>query len=59
MTSPDVEDLLATVQSLLGRRGLVQAAAVRAELAKAMPAFAGLAEKELPATGVRFELPTV
>jgi NADH-quinone oxidoreductase subunit G len=44
---------------LLGRRGLVQAAAIRAELAKAIPFFAGLAEKELPATGVRFELPTV
>jgi NADH-quinone oxidoreductase subunit G len=44
---------------LLGRRGLVQAGAVRAELAKAMPEFAALAEKELPATGVRFELATV
>jgi NADH-quinone oxidoreductase subunit G len=44
---------------LLGRRGLVQAAAIRAELAKAIPLFAGLAEKELPATGVRFELPTL
>jgi NADH-quinone oxidoreductase subunit G len=44
---------------LLGRRGLVQAAAIRAELAKAIPLFAGLAEKELPANGVRFELPTV
>ena len=44
---------------LLGRRGLVQSAAIRAELAKAIPFFAGLAEKELPANGVRFELPTV
>jgi NADH-quinone oxidoreductase subunit G len=41
---------------LLGRRGLVQAAAVRSELAKAVPAFAGLAGTDLPATGVRFEL---
>jgi NADH-quinone oxidoreductase subunit G len=44
---------------LLGRRGLVQAAAIRAELAKAIPLFADLAAKELPDTGVRFELPTV
>jgi NADH-quinone oxidoreductase subunit G len=44
---------------LLGRRGLVQAATVRTELAKAMPEFKKLAEKELPANGVRFELPTV
>jgi NADH-quinone oxidoreductase subunit G len=44
---------------LLGRRGLVQAAAVRAELAKAMPLFADLAAQRLPDTGVRFELPTV
>jgi NADH-quinone oxidoreductase subunit G len=44
---------------LLGRRGLVQAAAVRAELAKAIPLFADLASRELPETGVRFELPTV
>ncbi|HVL14178.1 MAG TPA: molybdopterin-dependent oxidoreductase [Gemmata sp.] len=44
---------------LLGRRGLVQAAAIRAELAQAIPLFASLAKKELPATGVRFELPTV
>jgi NADH-quinone oxidoreductase subunit G len=44
---------------LLGRRGLVQAAAVRAELARAIPELAKLAEKELPANGVRFELPTV
>ncbi len=44
---------------LLGRKGLVQAAAIRAELAKAIPFFAGLAAKELPANGVRFELPTV
>jgi NADH-quinone oxidoreductase subunit G len=43
---------------LLGRRGLVQPAAVRAELAKAMPEFAALAEA-LPAGSVRFELETV
>lgn len=44
---------------LLGRRGLAQAAAVRAELAQAIPTLAGLAAAELPPTGVRFELPTV
>ena len=44
---------------LLGRRGLVQAAAVRAELAAAIPEFAKLADAKLPATGVRFELETV
>ncbi|MBA4188999.1 MAG: ferredoxin [Planctomycetaceae bacterium] len=44
---------------MLGRKGLVQAAAIRAELAKAVPFFAGLAAKELPTNGVRFELPTV
>ena len=38
---------------------LVQAATIRAELAKAVPFFAGLATKELPVNGVRFELPTV
>jgi NADH-quinone oxidoreductase subunit G len=41
---------------LLGRRGLVQPAAIRTELAQAIPVFAGLAEPNLPATGVRFEL---
>jgi predicted molibdopterin-dependent oxidoreductase YjgC len=41
---------------LLGRRGLVQPRAIRAELAKAIPAFASLAEHDLPATGMRFEL---
>jgi NADH-quinone oxidoreductase subunit G len=44
---------------LLGLKGLVQAAMVRAELAKAIPSFAGLAEKDLPANGVRFELAMV
>jgi NADH-quinone oxidoreductase subunit G len=44
---------------LLGRKGLVQAAAIRAELAKAIPFFASLAEKNLPTNGVRFELATV
>jgi len=44
---------------MLGRKGLVQAAAIRAELAKVVPFFAGLAAKELPTNGVRFELPTV
>ena len=34
---------------LLGRRGLVQPAAIRAELAQAMPEFAALGEKNLPA----------
>jgi NADH-quinone oxidoreductase subunit G len=44
---------------LLGRKGLAQAAAIRAELAKEMPEFAALATKNLPTTGVRFELATV
>jgi len=44
---------------LLGRRGLVQSAAIRADLAKAMPAFAALAEKQSAPNGVRFELATV
>jgi len=41
---------------LLGRTGLAQAASIRAELAQAIPFFAGLAEKNLPTNGVRFEL---
>ena len=41
----------------LGRTGLVRPAAVRAELAAAMPEFAGLEEK--PRTGKRLELATV
>ncbi len=44
---------------LLGRKGLVQAATIRAELARTMPQFASLAEKQLPTNGVRFELTTV
>jgi len=44
---------------MLGRKGLVQAATIRAELAKAIPFFAGLAATKLAANGVRFELPTV
>ena len=44
---------------LLGRRGLVQAAAIRAELGTAMPEFAALAEREPPSTGMRIELATV
>jgi NADH-quinone oxidoreductase subunit G len=44
---------------LLGRRGLVQAGAIRTELARAMPEFAALGQEDLPATGVRFELATV
>ncbi len=55
----EVRSELQLAFDLLGRRGLVQAAAVRAELAKAMPQFANLAANELPATGVRFELQTV
>jgi NADH-quinone oxidoreductase subunit G len=43
---------------LLGRRGLVQAAAVRKELAAAIPAFAGLGG-EVPRNGSRLELPAV
>jgi NADH-quinone oxidoreductase subunit G len=44
---------------LLGRRGLVQSASIRSELAAAMPEFGRLGEKGLPSTGVRFELGTV
>jgi NADH-quinone oxidoreductase subunit G len=44
---------------LLGRRGLVQPAVIRAELASVIPEFAALKEKSLPPTGVRFELDTV
>jgi NADH-quinone oxidoreductase subunit G len=50
---------LQLAHDLLGRRGLVQAGAIRAELARAMPVFAALGEKKLPANGVRFELATV
>ncbi len=42
---------------LLGRRGLAQAAAVRKELAAAVPALAGLAE--MPRNGKKIELQTV
>jgi NADH-quinone oxidoreductase subunit G len=41
---------------LLGRKGLVQPATIRAELAKAIPFFAGLAGKDIPTNGLRFEL---
>ena len=33
--------------------------AIRAELAYAIPLFAALVEKERPANGIRFELPTM
>ncbi len=48
---------LQLAHDLLGRPGLARAAAVRAELAAAIPAFAALAAEELPPTGIRFELP--
>jgi NADH-quinone oxidoreductase subunit G len=41
---------------LLGRKGLAQAATIRAELAAKISAFASLAEKTVPVNGVRFEL---
>ncbi|MFO0848920.1 MAG: molybdopterin-dependent oxidoreductase [Gemmataceae bacterium] len=44
---------------LLGRRGLVQAAAIRKELAAAIPAFAGLAEEKPVKTGKKLELVTI
>jgi NADH-quinone oxidoreductase subunit G len=47
----------AVFAQLLGRRGLFRAAAVRAELALAVPAFA--AADGAPAIGARLELPTV
>jgi NADH-quinone oxidoreductase subunit G len=43
---------------LMGRRGLLQAGPVRAELAAAVPALAGLAEK-MPTLGTRLELAVV
>ncbi len=52
----EVRTELQLAYDLLGGKGLVQAAAIRAELAKAIPFFAGLVEKNLPANGVRFEL---
>ncbi|QEL17020.1 molybdopterin-dependent oxidoreductase [Limnoglobus roseus] len=41
------------------RRGLANVAAVRKDVAKAMPAFANLADVKLPTTGKRLELATV
>lgn len=41
---------------LLDRKGLVQAATIRAELAAAIPAFAPLAAPKLPKDGVKLEL---
>jgi NADH-quinone oxidoreductase subunit G len=55
----EVRSELQLAFDMLGRRGLVQAHVIRAELAKAVPFFAGLETNELPPTGVRFELPTV
>jgi NADH-quinone oxidoreductase subunit G len=50
---------LQLASDLLGRKGLAQAAAIRAELAQAMPEFATLGQDYTPATGVRIELATV
>ena len=55
----DARAELQLAYDLLGRPGLVQSAAIRAELARAMPEFAALGEKDLPSTGVRFELATL
>jgi NADH-quinone oxidoreductase subunit G len=44
---------------LLGRRGLVQAASIRRELAAAIPAFAGLADEKPAKGGKKLELVTV
>ncbi len=54
----EVRTELQIAADLLGRKGLVQAAAVRAELAKAVPAFAGLTESA-PKNGRKLELTTV
>jgi NADH-quinone oxidoreductase subunit G len=43
---------------LMGRRGLLQAGPVRAELAAAVPALAALSEK-MPPLGTRLELQLV
>ncbi len=50
---------LQLASDLLGRRGLVQAAAVRKEVAAALPEFAHLAVSQPPRTGKRLELQTV
>ena len=44
---------------LLGRRGLVQAAAIRKELAAAIPAFATLSVEKPARNGAKLELQTV
>lgn len=50
---------LQLASDLLGRKGLAQAAAVRAEVAAAIPAFAGLAAAKPPRNGKKIELATV
>jgi NADH-quinone oxidoreductase subunit G len=50
---------LQLANDLLGKKGLVQPAAVRADVASAMPAFKSLAEVTLPKSGRKLELTTV
>ena len=53
----EVRSELQVAFDLLGRRGLVQSAAIRAELAAAVPYFAALA-RDVPPGGVRLGEPT-
>ena len=55
----EVRSELQLAADLLGRRGLVQPAAVRKELAAAVPAFAALGADEPAPNGRRLELQTV
>ena len=50
---------LQLANDLLGKKGLVQAASVRADVASAMPAFKSLAEVTIPKSGRKLELTTV
>ncbi len=52
----EVRTELQLAYDLIGRKGLVNASLIRTELAKAIPGFAGLAEKNLPVSGLKFEL---
>ena len=55
----EVRTELQVAFDLLGRRGLVQPAAVRKEVAAVLPAFAGLADEKSARTGKKIELQTV
>ena len=57
--SPETRGELQLALDLANRKGLANVATVRKDVAKAMPAFAALADVKLPATGKRLELATV